>query len=182
MELSMPDDAVTAWLFGKLPTHGDFVFRGLSMEQRDRLDLWLSSEMESAQQRLGASFNDHYDNAPPWCFSACDEAGQWDGGALCPSMDSAGRRFPIVIARKRLAKGQAMGVAQNCVELIYRAFEESMTADALHLAVSELISDDQNQDGGDGWWVEDEDHNPVIKLEGKRPRGLIATMLEGAPQ
>jgi type VI secretion system protein ImpM len=175
----MPDDALTAWLFGKLPTHGDFVFRGLSMEQRDRLDLWLSEEMEVAREQFGAGFEESYDNAPPWCFSANAADGRWNGGAICPSMDSVGRRFPIIVARNGLAAEETVGAAQLCVDAIYRAFEESMTVDALSAALAELAPEKTEGDAETKWWVEDENHEPLVRLEGEFPAGLVSAMLEG---
>ena len=80
---------VTAWLFGKLPSHGDFVTRGLSPAERDQLDRWLSDEMEQARDMLGEQFAARFDETPPVLFAHPCEAG-WEGGALCPSIDSAG--------------------------------------------------------------------------------------------
>jgi type VI secretion system protein ImpM len=174
--------AMTAWLFGKLPTHGDFIFRGLSMQQRDQLDTWLSQEMESARLRLGPEFEDSYDSAPPWCFTASEIDGLWEGGALCPSMDSAGRRFPILVACNGLPAEQAVNAAQSCVDAIYNAFEEAMTADGLCDAVSGLCLKSADEDVGTSWWVEGEEHETLIRLDGKFPVGLISTMLEGATQ
>jgi type VI secretion system protein ImpM len=172
--------AMTAWLFGKLPVHGDFVSRGLPMQEREMLDSWLSAEMAQAKAKLGDDFADSYDAAPPWCFVRKNDNDNWAGGALCPSMDSAGRRFPILVARANLSAEEATVAARSCVDLIYDAFATSMTADAL-LAATEAFRPDTNPGtSSESWWVEDEAQEPVIRLAGKFPPGLIAAMLEGA--
>jgi type VI secretion system protein ImpM len=174
--------ALTAWIFGKLPTHGDFVFRGLPLKERTLLDDWLSQEMQSAHAKLGDEFYSFYDSAPPWCFAVDKDDGAWEGGAICPSMDSAGRRFPLLVARAGLAPKQAGGAAHQCVDAIYRAFEESMTADALWNSLTLLSLEASNEDAECGWWVEGENNKPLIKLDGQLPVGLIVTMLEGGAQ
>ena len=80
------------WLFGKLPVLGDFVARGLDGQMRDALDHWLSADLAAARDRFGDEFEPRYDAAPPWRFIDCDPDGGWSGGALCASVDRAGRR------------------------------------------------------------------------------------------
>jgi type VI secretion system protein ImpM len=178
----MSHHSMTAWLFGKLPVHGDFVSRGLALAERDMLDSWLSAEMAKAKDRLGADFADSYDAAPPWCFVRKRDDDGWDGGALCPSMDSAGRRFPILVARAQLEADQAPSAARSCVDVIYEAFGTAMTADALLSAAQSLQPATTLGVTSVSWWVEDEAQTPVVRLEGQYPSGLIAAMLEGATQ
>ena len=58
-----------AFLFGKMPSHGDFVARGLAAEERDSLDAWLSAELADARAALGERFEERFDSAPPWRFA-----------------------------------------------------------------------------------------------------------------
>jgi hypothetical protein len=95
-------------------------------------------------------------------------------------MDSAGRRFPVLVARNGLDSEQAVNAAQCCVEAIYGAFGKAMTADSLCDAVSGLNPQKVEGDPGTAWWVEDDEHERLISLDGKFPTGLISTMLEGA--
>ena len=107
----MSQRAVGAWMFGKMPTLGDFVARGLGQQARVDLDTWLSQEMVSARAEAGEGFEARYDAAPAWNFVECDDAGQWNGGALCASQDQAGRRFPLIMDVARPAgPGIELGV------------------------------------------------------------------------
>jgi type VI secretion system protein ImpM len=180
--IPVSDHALTTWLFGKLPAHGDFVARGLSMHERNLLDNWLTSEMVHAQTKLGDAFTDCYDHAPPWCFIRKQASAEWAGGAMCPSMDSAGRRFPILLARAQLKAEEAVSAARSCIDMIYVAFEESMTAEALISAAARLEPGIIAGDIDECWWVEDAEHEPLLRLEGQLPDGLITAMLEGAIQ
>jgi type VI secretion system protein ImpM len=173
---------MSAWLYGKLPAHGDFVSRGLSMQQRDSLDNWLSHEMAQARQQLGDDFVDLYNAAPPWCFIENREESGWAGGAISPSVDSAGRHFPIIVARAQLAGEQAKAAAQACVDVIYDAFNKTMDVDAVYSAVSEIDPVSDATPGAAQWWVVDENQIPVITLAGTNPRGLLAIMLKGEAQ
>ncbi len=178
----MPGGAVSSWLYGKLPAHGDFVSRGLSMQQRDALDSWLSHEMAAAREELGDDFVELFSAAPPWCFIEEREGDGWAGGAISPSVDAAGRHFPIIVARAQLANDQAQAVARSCVEVIYDAFDRAMNADAMLAAVSQIDLDGEQLSGAARWWVEDENQVPVITMAGSNPKGLLAVMLKGEAQ
>jgi type VI secretion system protein ImpM len=174
---------MSSWLYGKLPAHGDFVTRGLSMQQRDAIDHWLSSEMADARDELGDAFIALYNAAPPWCFIENRDGEGWAGGAMSPSVDAAGRHFPIIIARAQLASEQAEAAARSCVDVIYDAFGKAMTADALLAAVSEVDLAVEASSGPTAqWWVDDENQIPVITLAGNKPKGLLAVMLKGEIQ
>jgi type VI secretion system ImpM family protein len=175
----MPGGAVNSWLFGKLPAHGDFVSRGLSLHQRDALDSWLSNEMAGAIEQFGDDFREFYSMAPPWCFVDQGESAGWAGGAISPSVDSAGRRFPIIVARAALKAEQAQNAARCCVEVIYDAFDQAMTADAMLSAVNKMDLEGDERAMPACWWVEDENHEPVITLAGPQPAGLLVAMLKG---
>ena len=182
MGIPVSDHALTAWLFGKLPAHGDFVARGLSMHERTLLDDWLTAEMMHALAKFGDTFMDCYDQAPPWCFIRQDSSAEWAGGAVCPSMDSAGRRFPILLARAQLKPQEAVSAARSCIDMIYLAFEESMTAESLISVAARLEPEIITGKIEECWWVEDAAHEPLLRLSGHLPDGLIAAMLEGAIQ
>ena len=165
-----------AWLFGKLPSHGDFVCRGLGLEERTELDAWLSEEMAGARLALAADFEAAFDRAPPWRFAWRGEAG-WTGGAIAASRDAAGRRFPIVIARSGLSETAVEGAALACEEAIYEAFGEG----AFEAAVRRIESRRFYEGGGaperDGWWCPGCDPLAEVRREGRRPAGLLVAML-----
>lgn len=112
---------MTGLLFGKLPAHGDFVARGLSFEERDALDAWLSASLLQARAAYRAAFEERFDAAAPW---RCE--GDGVAGALAASQDSAGRRFPLLL----MCAGRS-GDAARCEELLYAAICECWSADRL---------------------------------------------------
>lgn len=159
---------VTAWLFGKLPTHGDFIARGLAPALRDRIDGWLSDEMARARRDHGEAFEDRYDAAPPWRFVDGTE-----GGVICASIDSAGRRFPILAGLIAAGEAQSASAAAVSEAAIFRAFAESHNADGLAALLREAELEDGEPPLQAGWWVDGGDD----VLPGRWPDGLISRML-----
>ena len=173
-----------AWLFGKLPAHGDFIGRGLSPEMREQLDLWLSAELARARTRF-ADFDERYRLAPPWSFRDCDPAGNWSGGALCLSVDAVGRRFPILVAVPAPGPVEAWGVADAALDLVFGALGEGWEAPRLHDALGEIAAPEGSPDAGpsssageeSGWVIAAED-GTRIEASGRYPDGLIERMME----
>lgn len=173
----MSGQPMTAWVFGKLPWHGDFVARGLEPAARERLDLWLSDAMLRARERLGPAFEAAYDAAPPWRFVEPANDG-WTGGALCASIDAAGRRFPLMVARSADNALAATGAAQACEQSIFRAFDERGDVDALwQLATTEPPFDPPER-AESGWWTDGNDAFGAARLPCGRPPELIVAMLQ----
>lgn len=175
----MSDNFVAARLFGKMPTHGDFVSRGFTLAEKSRLDAWLSGEMDLARAQSGNGFEDRYDCAPPWCFAGVGPDGLWQGGALCPSIDSAGRRFPLFVSRCGVEATEAAAAAEYCVDAIFQAFDDRLTADGLCEAISAAALAPATTVVEQGWWADGDDRSPSMAMIGVYPAGLIATMLEG---
>lgn len=169
---------VTVWLFGKLPAHGDFVSRGLDPVVRDSFDLWMSDEIARARARFGDEFEARYDTAPAVRFALPTEEGHWDGGALCASMDSAGRRFPVLIARSASEPLEACASARLCEDLIYGAFGEGWNADTVvqNAAKSAIAID--GAPAPSAWWIVADNDIIPVKATGHRPVGLMEQLLE----
>lgn len=166
----MPDPAVKAFLFGKMPAHGDFVSRGLASAERDRWDDWLTREMQAAAALHGDLFLDRYARAPVWRFVRADAA-----GVLACSIDSVGRRFPLLAGRTDEASSDAL--AEACEEQLYSAFQHGWTADIL---VDALAAIDPPASGGvvpDRWGTPGNDAFAENSLSGRQPDGLLARML-----
>lgn len=179
MDVPLPHHLVSAMLFGKLPAHGDFVWRGLEAEAKDVLDSWLSEEMTAARAEFVQDFESRYDRAPPWRFAVEDEAG-WIAGALAPSADAAGRRFPILVARVAEAPEAAKELAATCEAAIFEGFAQRWSADQLYgrLAnLSPLAAENQAPKPDSGWWTPGQGEFAEAHLAGDRPQGLIAAML-----
>lgn len=87
-------------VFGKLPVLGDFLDRGLAREVSDRWHGWLVEGLAAARAVLGAGFERAYMAAPVWrlVVPAAALGGTGLAGVLLPSVDSAGRLFPLTLA------------------------------------------------------------------------------------
>ncbi len=173
----MSQRAIGGWLFGKMPTLGDFVVRGLGQQTRDHLDGWLSREMEAARAAAGDGFEARYDAAPPWNFVECDEAGQWNGGALCASQDRAGRRFPLIMAIPADDAAAAAALSEGCLAAMCQAFAEGWDPDQLVTAPVVPQHDSRWQPEGEEWSLLAED-GPALVLPGRYPTGIISRMVE----
>lgn len=90
-----------AGFFGKLPTHGDFLSRGLTNGFIDPWDRWLQASLARSQADLGDRWLEYYLGSPIWKFAlrpgiAGDAAYV---GVLIPSVDRVGRYFPLSAVR-----------------------------------------------------------------------------------
>lgn len=174
----MPDGAVTGWLFGKLPAHGDFVARGLDVATRDRLDHWLSGEMARGRAAWGDAFDHRYESAPVWHF--VDESGVtgWTGGILCASTDRVGRQFPLVFAVPAADSASAVAASAGCLDLVGQAFAQGWDADRL-IHAPLVPADLPWRPERPSWALVGED-GPAVEYEGRTPEGVIERMLEMA--
>ena len=95
-------------IYGKLPTHGDFIQRNLSSAFVVPWDAWLQHYVVASKERIGEEWLDVYLTSPIWRFAlspgVIDEQG-W-AGIMMPSVDLVGRYFPFTVA-VRLAPGEA---------------------------------------------------------------------------
>jgi type VI secretion system protein ImpM len=90
----------TAGCFGKLRSNGDFVTRRLPASFVEPWDAMLQAGLLASRDALGPAWLDAYLSAPLWCFAlGVDVVGgpAW-AGVLMPSVDCAGRHFPLTIA------------------------------------------------------------------------------------
>ncbi len=87
-------------LYGKLPTHGDFIQRNLPSTFVKQWDVWLQHFVAGAKEKIGADWLDVYLTSPIWRFVLSHgviDDGRW-AGILMPSVDQVGRYFPFTIA------------------------------------------------------------------------------------
>jgi serine/threonine-protein phosphatase Stp1 len=86
--------------YGKLPSYGDFVRRGLAQSFVQPWDHWLQTCVAVARDSLGPEFDALWAAAPPWRFRL--EAGVCGAspvaGVLLMSHDLVGRQFPMTLA------------------------------------------------------------------------------------
>jgi type VI secretion system protein ImpM len=86
-------------LFGKLPSHGDFLRRRASDAFVDAWDAWLRACLAESRAALGERWLDVYLTSPAWRFvcasGACGPAPVI--GLMVPSVDRVGRFFPLTL-------------------------------------------------------------------------------------
>jgi type VI secretion system ImpM family protein len=160
----MPGEAVTgprAFAFGKLPSHGDFVARGLAPDEREAWDAWSSAGLQDARMALGEAFEGRHDAAPPvrFTFGPGPFGEGWSTGAMTASIDTAGRRFIIVLgARTDAARRDRHQIAEAAENEIYRAFETGADIDAMVAKAQDVFHtiDSEDEPGAHGrFWRPD---------------------------
>jgi type VI secretion system protein ImpM len=90
---------VEVGLYGKLPSHGDFLRRRIADDVVGDWDGWLQSAIAASQRILGERWLDVYLTSPAWRF-ACDAGACGPlplAGVIVPSVDRVGRYFPITL-------------------------------------------------------------------------------------
>jgi type VI secretion system protein ImpM len=87
-------------LFGKLPSHRDFVHRRLARAFLDPWDGWLQGAVRRSREQYGDDWLEVYLTSPLWRFAlapgVCGDL-PW-AGVLMPSVDGVGRYFPLTLA------------------------------------------------------------------------------------
>jgi protein phosphatase/serine/threonine-protein phosphatase Stp1 len=150
-----------AGVFGKLPSYGDFVRRGLPSAFVDPWDAWLQRGLGAARDTLGPGFDAAWAAAPVWRFclpaGVCGESAV--AGVLLSSQDSVGRRFALTLAEQFPAGAQLPGPDW------FGALEQAGVAardqgDSIDMLMARLPSSGAgvwSASGGDapgpGWWT-----------------------------
>jgi type VI secretion system protein ImpM len=90
---------VEVGLFGKLPSHGDFLRRRTSEAFVDAWDGWLRECLAASRDALGERWLDLYLTSPAWRFAAAAGACGSEPviGLMVPSVDRVGRYFPLTL-------------------------------------------------------------------------------------
>lgn len=151
----------------------------MTMAERDVLDRWLSRSLADAREALGDGFAERYDRAPPWRRIVPDAEGQsCEAGALVPSIDAAGRRFPIYLAMIEVAREGAEGASEACETLLYNAFEAGWDVEALADAAAAAIpAAGTPYSGAARWWTLGGEGFAPASVDGECPVGLMLEVL-----
>jgi type VI secretion system protein ImpM len=90
---------VEVGLFGKLPSHGDFLRRRASDAFVDAWDGWLRECLAASRNALGERWLDFYLTSPAWRFLCAAGTCGPDPviGLMVPSVDRVGRYFPLTL-------------------------------------------------------------------------------------
>lgn len=89
-------------VFGKLPAHGDFIYRDLPTHFINIWDQWLQGFVGSSKEQIGDQWLDVYMTSPIWRFVLSEgviDNNSW-AGILLPSVDRVGRYFPFSVVTR----------------------------------------------------------------------------------
>ena len=91
---------IVAGFYGKLPARGDFVRSALPRDFTDPWDAWLQSVIAGSRTDMGEDWLPAFLESPVWRFALpaglCGARGAL--GLMLPSVDRAGRYFPLGFA------------------------------------------------------------------------------------
>ena len=100
-------EAVAVGFFGKIPSRGDFVRAGLSRDFTLAWDDWLQAVLPACRCLIGENWDTVWRGTRPWRFAL--PSGQCGPrpilGLFMPSVDRAGRCFPLTIAAEGAVDG-----------------------------------------------------------------------------
>jgi type VI secretion system protein ImpM len=92
-------ETVEVGIYGKLPSHGDFLQRRVPPEFLTPWDEWLQGGIAASRAALADQWTNTYLTSPLWRFalsaSACGRAAV--AGLMAPSVDRVGRFFPLTL-------------------------------------------------------------------------------------
>jgi type VI secretion system protein ImpM len=151
---------VMVGFYGKLPARGDFVRAGLSRDFTDRWDAWMQFVLAGSRALMGEAWLPAFLEAPVWRFTLpagmCGDRAAL--GLMLPSVDSAGRYFPLTFAALHDAAAATTGanVWLDRCEAIGRAALEQDTppqevSDMLGLPV---LTGDGERSVDAVWWTD----------------------------
>ena len=128
--------------YGKLPSHGDFVRRRLTGSFVDLWDSWLQSAVAQSKEQLGANWLEIYLGSPLWRFIFTPGVCGPDmlAGVLMPSVDRAGRYFPLTMAVSLPEAVNPLRLATEYDDWFGRAESILLTAldDSVHFELDEF--------------------------------------------
>ena len=109
-------------LYGKLPSHGDFLRRRASDAFVSAWDSWLQDSVASSRAALGDRWLDVYLTSPAWRFAAgagtCGPAPVI--GLMAPSVDRVGRYFPLTLVAELPPHANVIGAVTGASDFFER--------------------------------------------------------------
>ncbi|WP_184198086.1 type VI secretion system-associated protein TagF [Polymorphobacter multimanifer] len=134
---------LAAGLFGKLPAHGDFVWRGWPETLVADLDRWMTDGVASLRVRNGdEGFAARMTAAPLWHCWLVLQPHMALHGVITPTVDRAGRLFLLVAGVAGppdmvwAAATQHPGFAAGVEAAVYQALSGELDADGLALELA----------------------------------------------
>jgi type VI secretion system protein ImpM len=104
---------VPVGLYGKLPSHGDFLHRGIRDAFVNRWDAWLQEGIAQSRLDLGERWVDIFLTSPVWRFVLSRDVidGAAWAGVMLPSVDRVSRCFPFTIVTELAPEEQPFEVS-----------------------------------------------------------------------
>jgi type VI secretion system protein ImpM len=172
--------------FGKIPARGDFVRAGLPRSFVDPWDEWLSHAIAGSRERLGARWLPAWMEAPIWYFSL--PAGQCGPapvlGVWMPSVDAAGRHFPLTLARIGALPADQDGWLAAAEAIGLDALQHDLVPEELARRLAELAAPPGLAAAAAGqWWTEGSPFVPAgrLSLDALPDAAAFAAMLHAVP-
>lgn len=163
--MSEAPSGLTAGIFGKLPSRGDFVRGGLPGDFVAAWDDWAQRMLVRTREVLGDRWEAAWLDAPAWRFAM--PPGTCGAGAaigvLLPSVDRVGRYFPLAVAAvAALSLSELSGQADDFLERVEEAGREAldgeMSPEDLTLRVEAALAAALRSEDAPaleaGWWTE----------------------------
>jgi type VI secretion system protein ImpM len=167
--MMVTESALAGDFFGKLPARGDFVRLGLPSSFVRPWDNWCGTALGGSQQTLGEDWLAAWLQAPVWRFllpaGMCGPSSIL--GLWLPSVDGAGRYFPLTFARLLPAKdgpqqrdaeawldsAEAAGRAALEEDLSPEAVVERLRGPLTHDAAAQPSLDLSTEPNTAVWWT-----------------------------
>lgn len=163
------ETSTVSGFFGKLPSRGDFVRAGLPRSFVQPWDDWLQQAIAGSRAILGERWRTAWMEAPIWRFAL--PAGQCGPDAVrglwLPSVDAAGRYFPLTLACLGPDDGDFLTIAAAAGldalhhDLSPEALAARLAAPRIEPAADPLILP---TDGSALWWTDGSPFVPPTRL------------------
>jgi len=149
---------IAVGFYGKLPVRGDFVRAGLPRDFTDPWDDWLQSVMAGSRSLMGEAWLPAFLEAPVWRFTLppgmC--GGQAAIGLMLPSVDRAGRYFPLTFAALSPCRISAES-AEPWLDICEAAGRDALEQDTPPEEITDRLGspdlpDDATAAGDAVWW------------------------------
>ena len=137
-------------LYGKLPSHGDFLRRRVSDGFVAVWDAWLQDGLGASRAALGDAWLDVYLTSPVWRFAAAAGVSGSSPivGVLVPSVDRVGRYFPLTLVAELPVEADLLAVSaaaedffENAERLVIDTLEaEEIDFEAFNDSVQDLTA------------------------------------------
>ncbi len=188
----MSNLTVSFGFYGKIPARGDFVRSGLPRGFIDAWDIWLQGMMADSRVLLAESWLPAWMEAPVWRFylaaGVCGPGAAF--GVFMPSIDRAGRHFPLTLASVASDAAQALPA---CLDWLGQAEAAGIDAVADDMEPDRLAARLRQPamagphwhkpDGRCAWWTEGSPRVAAVEFatDALPDAALFARMLQDAP-